>query len=48
MYYSQEVVDQVGDIIETAGDKAGSFITGLPMLTTRLLMAGLAGPVQPV
>ena len=38
----QEVVDQVGDIIETAGDKAGSFITGLPMLTTRLLMAGLA------
>ena len=38
----QDVVDQVGDIIETAGDKAGSFLTGLPMLTTRLLMAGLA------
>ncbi len=38
----QDVVDQVGDIIETAGDKAGSFLTGLPMLTTRLLMAALA------
>ena len=38
----QDVVEQVGDIIETAGDKAGSFITGLPMLTTRLLMAALA------
>ncbi len=37
----QEVVDQVGDIIETAGSKAGSFFAGLPMLTTRLLMAGL-------
>lgn len=38
----QNVVDQVGDIIETAGDRAGSFLTGLPALTTRLLMAGLA------
>ncbi len=38
----QDVVDQVGGIIETAGDKAGSFLKGLPLLTTRLLMAGLA------
>lgn len=38
----QDVVDQVGDIIETAGDRAGSFLSGLPMLTTRLLMAALA------
>lgn len=38
----QEVVAQVSDIIETAGDHAGNFLTGLPMLTTRLLMAALA------
>ena len=38
----QDVVDQVGDIIENAGDRAGSFISGLPLLTTRLLMAALA------
>jgi small conductance mechanosensitive channel len=38
----QEVVDQVGDIIETAGNKAGSFLSGLPILTTRLLLAALA------
>ena len=38
----QGVVDQVGDIIESAGDKAGNFLSGLPMLTTRLLMAALA------
>lgn len=38
----QEVVDQVSDIIETAGDKAGSFLSGLPMLTTRLVMATAA------
>ncbi len=37
----QDVVNEVGDIIETAGDKAGSFLKGLPLLTTRLLMAGL-------
>ena len=37
-----EVVEQVGDMIETAGNKAGSFFSNLPMLTTRLLMAGLA------
>ena len=36
------VVEQVGDIIETAGSKAGDIVSGLPMLTTRLLMAGLA------
>ena len=39
---AQGVVDQVGDIIETAGSKAGSFIASLPAITTRLLMAGLA------
>ena len=38
----QEVVEQVGDMIETAGNKAGNFLTGLPLLTTQLLMAGLA------
>ena len=37
----QEVVDQVGGIIETAGDKAGDFLSSLPLLTTRLLMAAL-------
>ena len=35
-----EVVEQVSDIIETAGDKAGSFFTDLPMITTKLVMAG--------
>ena len=35
------VVEQVSDIIETAGDKAGTFFTDLPMLTTKLLMAAL-------
>lgn len=34
-----EVVEQVNDMIETAGDKAGSFFTGLPVLTTKLVMA---------
>ena len=38
----QEVVEEVGDIIENAGSKAGSFLSRLPMLTTRLLMAALA------
>ncbi len=38
----QEVVDQVSDIIESAGDKAGSFISRLPRLTTRILLAALA------
>ena len=38
----QDVVEQVGDIIETAGDRAGSFLSNLPMLTTKLLLAGLA------
>ena len=38
----QDVMDEVGGIIETAGDKAGSILSGLPLLTTRLLMAGLA------
>lgn len=35
----QGVVDQVNGIIESAGDKAGSFLIKLPLLTTRLLMA---------
>ena len=38
----QEVVDQVGDMIDKAGNKAGSFLSSLPMLSTKLLMAGLA------
>lgn len=36
-----EVVEQVGDMIETAGSKAGSFFSNLPLLTTRLVMAAL-------
>ena len=36
-----EVVEQVSDMIENAGDKAGNFFTDLPILTTKLLMAGL-------
>ena len=38
----QEVVDEVGGIIENAGTRAGNFLSNLPVLTTRLLMAGLA------
>ena len=38
----QEVVNQVNDIIESAGDKAGSFLSRLPRLTTRMLLAALA------
>ena len=34
-----EVVEQVNDMIETAGSKAGSFFTGLPVLTTKLALA---------
>ena len=29
----QEVVDEVGDLIENAGSRAGSFLTNLPLLT---------------
>lgn len=36
---SAGVVEQVNDIIETAGNKAGSFVTGLPVLTTKLVVA---------
>lgn len=39
---AQGVAEQVGDIIESAGSKAGSIVAKLPMLTTRLLMAALA------
>ena len=39
---TQEVVEQVADILETAGSTAGSFFTNLPMLLTRLIMAGVA------
>lgn len=35
------VVEQVSDVLETAGNKAGSLITGLPVLTTKLVMAGV-------
>ncbi len=38
----QEVVEQVGDMIDKAGDRAGSFLNMLPVLSTKLLMAGLA------
>ena len=38
----QEAVEQVGSFIEDAGDKAGSLLKSLPMLSTKLLMAGLA------
>ncbi len=38
----QEVVEQVGDMIDKAGDRAGSFLNMLPMLSTKLLMAALA------
>ena len=37
----QGVVEEVGDIIEQAGDHAGNLLYNLPMLTTRLLMAAL-------
>ena len=37
----QDVVDEMGDIIEHAGDRAGNLLSNLPMLTTRLLMAAL-------
>ena len=37
----QEVVEQVGDIIDAAGSHAGDILSGLPVLTTKLLMAGL-------
>lgn len=38
----QEAVSQVGDMFETAGDKATSFLTSLPLLTTKLLMAAIS------
>lgn len=39
---SQEVVEQVSDMLETAGNTATSFVNGLPMLLTRLIMAAVA------
>ena len=36
---STGVVEQVNSMIETAGDRAGSFFSGLPVFTTKLLMA---------
>lgn len=38
---AQDVMDQMGEMFETASDRAGSFLSGLPVLTTRLLMAAL-------
>lgn len=38
---AEGVVEQVSDVLETAGNKAGSLITGLPVLTTKLVMAGV-------
>ena len=37
----QEVVEEVSGLIESAGNRADSFLSGLPVLTTRLLMAAL-------
>ena len=36
------VAEEVTGIFEAAGNNAGNFISSLPLLTTRLLMAGLA------
>ena len=38
----QDVVEEVGDLIEHAGDRAGNLLNNLPVLTTKLLMAALA------
>lgn len=38
----QDAVSEVGDFIETAGDKAGSLLMRLPVFSTKLLMAALA------
>ena len=38
----QDAVEEVGDIIEHAGDRAGNLLTSLPVLTTRLLISALA------
>lgn len=38
----QNVMDEVGDIIENAGDTAGNLLIKLPKVTTLLLMAALA------
>ena len=38
----QDAVEEVGDIIEHAGNRAGNLLTNLPVLTTRLLMSALA------
>lgn len=37
----QDAVEEVGDIIEHAGNSAGNLLTNLPVLTTRLLMSAL-------
>lgn len=38
----QDAMNEVGDIIESAGDTAGSLLVKLPKVTTLLLMAALA------
>ena len=38
----QEMASEVGDLLETAGSHAGNLLSRLPLLTTRLLLAGLA------
>lgn len=38
----QDAVEEVGDLIEHAGDRAGNLLTSLPVLTTKLLMSVLA------
>ena len=37
-----EVINQVSDVIETAGDKAGHILVNLPVVTTKLLMAAIS------
>ena len=37
----QEMVEEVSGLIETAGNRADNFLSGLPVLTTRLAMAAL-------
>ena len=37
----ENVVEQVGDLFETAGENATQLLGGLPVFTTKLLIAGL-------
>lgn len=37
-----EVVEHVSGVIEVAGNTAGDIISGIPLITTKLLMAAVA------